>query len=76
MLLSVRSIFHIHLISKNPVNKTTAKASLTQILSVVNQRLEAFDAKTKLETEAALSAYKSADLGLGEELAEAELTAG
>lgn len=40
LLLAVRACFHIHLISKNPVNKTTAKAALTQILSVVNQRME------------------------------------
>jgi brefeldin A-inhibited guanine nucleotide-exchange protein len=40
LLLAVRACFHIHLISKNPVNKTTAKAALTQMLSVVNQRME------------------------------------
>ena len=40
LLMAVRSCFHIHLISKNPINKTTAKAALTQILSVINQRME------------------------------------
>lgn len=59
LLLSVRSIFHIHLISKNPVNKTTAKAALTQILSVVFQRLENFDAKANYEAEMALGALKA-----------------
>ena len=55
LLLAVRACFHIHLISKNQVNKTTAKAALTQMLSVVNQRMENFDARAKAETEAALS---------------------
>lgn len=43
LLLSVRACFHIHLISKNNVNKTTAKAALTQMLSVVYQRMEMND---------------------------------
>ncbi len=43
LLLAVRSCFHIHLISKNPANKTTAKAALTQIMSVVFNRMEAKD---------------------------------
>jgi hypothetical protein len=55
LLLAVRACFHIHLISKNQVNKTTAKAALTQMLSVVNQRMETFDARAKAETDAALS---------------------
>lgn len=55
LLLAVRACFHIHLISKNQINKTTAKAALTQMLSVVNQRMENFDARAKAETEAALS---------------------
>ena len=55
LLLAVRACFHIHLISKNQVNKTTAKAALTQMLSVVNQRMESFDARANAETEATLS---------------------
>jgi hypothetical protein len=43
LLLSVRACFDIHLITKNPVNKTTAKAALTQMLSVVNQRMETYE---------------------------------
>lgn len=45
LLLAVRSCFHIHLISKNPANKTTAKAALTQIMSVVFNKMEAKDAE-------------------------------
>ena len=48
LLLAVRACFHIHLISKNQVNKTTAKAALTQMLSVINQRMESHDARSKL----------------------------
>ena len=44
LLLSVRACFHIHLISKNLINKTTAKAALTQIISVTHQRMETKDA--------------------------------
>lgn len=47
LLLAVRACFHIHLVSKNQVNKTTAKAALTQMLSVVNQRMESYDARMK-----------------------------
>jgi brefeldin A-inhibited guanine nucleotide-exchange protein len=43
LLLSVRACFHIHLISKNLINKTTAKAALTQIISVTYQRMEIKD---------------------------------
>lgn len=60
MLLAIRACFHIHLISKNQVNKTTAKAALTQMLSVVNQRMENFDARAKAETEATLSVIADA----------------
>jgi brefeldin A-inhibited guanine nucleotide-exchange protein len=45
LLLSIRACFHIHLISKNLINKTTAKAALTQMLSVINQRMEINDIK-------------------------------
>jgi Dimerisation and cyclophilin-binding domain of Mon2 len=60
LLLAIRACFHIHLISKNQVNKTTAKAALTQMLSVVNQRMENFDARAKAETEATLSVMADA----------------
>lgn len=51
LLLAIRSCFNIHLISKNQVNKTTAKAALTQMLSVVNQRMEVNDFRIKSSIE-------------------------
>jgi brefeldin A-inhibited guanine nucleotide-exchange protein len=59
LLLAIRTCFHIHLISKNQVNKTTAKAALTQMLSVVFSRMESFDARVKMEAEAAIAALVS-----------------
>jgi hypothetical protein len=61
LLLAVRACFHIHLISKNQINKTTAKAALTQMLSVVNQRMENFDARAKADMEAALLAMSDSN---------------
>jgi hypothetical protein len=43
LLLAIRSCFHVHLISRNPVNRTTAKAALTQMISYVNQKMEIYD---------------------------------
>lgn len=43
LLLAVRACFQIHLTSKNPVIKTTAKAALTQMISIVFQRMESYD---------------------------------
>jgi len=43
LLIAVRSCYNIHLVTKNQVNKTTAKATLTQMLSIVFQRMEAYD---------------------------------
>lgn len=59
LLLSVRACFHIHLISKNLINKTTAKAALTQIISVTNQRMESNDAMRQAELAAAALANGS-----------------
>lgn len=59
LLLSVRACFHIHLISKNLINKTTAKAALTQIISVTNQRMESNDAMQQAERAAAAVAAGS-----------------
>ena len=36
LLLAVRACFHVHLISKNVVIKTTARAALTQMISATN----------------------------------------
>eukprot|EP00047_Mylnosiga_fluctuans_P017396 m.61060 g.61060 ORF g.61060 m.61060 type:complete len:1686 (-) comp7058_c0_seq3:111-5168(-) len=41
LLKAVRTCYSIYLASKNIVNQTTAKATLTQIISVIFQRLEA-----------------------------------
>ena len=40
LLYSVRTIYNIHLASKSLVNQTTARATLTQILSLVFSRME------------------------------------
>lgn len=41
LLLAVRTCYNIYLMSRNEINQTTAKASLTQMLNVVFQRMEA-----------------------------------
>ncbi|KAK9829453.1 hypothetical protein WJX72_005963 [[Myrmecia] bisecta] len=41
LLLAVRTCYNIFLMSRSEVNQTTAKASLTQMLNVVFQRMEA-----------------------------------
>ncbi|ETV92066.1 hypothetical protein H310_13588 [Aphanomyces invadans] len=40
LLKSVRACYHIHLVSKNTMNQTVAKATLQQMVSVVFQRME------------------------------------
>ena len=42
LLLAIRSCFHIFLMSRNPTLQTTAKATLTQMLNIVLQRMEHF----------------------------------
>ena len=49
LLLSVRACYHIYLVSKNQVNRTTAKATLTQMLNIVFQRVEVFDQRLGVE---------------------------
>ena len=51
LLLAVRACFHIHLVSKNPINKVTTKAALTQMMSSVVTKMEVFDSKLKSSTE-------------------------
>ena len=41
LLLAVRTCYNIFLMSRLEVNQTTAKASLTQMLNIVFQRMEA-----------------------------------
>ncbi len=48
LLLAVRSCYNIHLVSHSIVNKTTAKATLTQMLSFVFQRMETADSELSL----------------------------
>ncbi|RHZ13436.1 hypothetical protein DYB37_011987 [Aphanomyces astaci] len=40
LLKSVRACYHIHLVSKNTMNQTVAKATLQQMVNVVFQRME------------------------------------
>lgn len=57
LLLAVRTCFHIHMTSKNQSNKTSVKAALTQILSVVNVKMEVSDARSAGETEKSLDIH-------------------
>jgi brefeldin A-inhibited guanine nucleotide-exchange protein len=41
LLLVVRACYNVYLTSRSEVNQTTAKATLTQMLNVVFQRMEA-----------------------------------
>lgn len=41
VLLAVRTCYHIYLMSRSEINQQTAKATLTQMLNVVFQRMEA-----------------------------------
>lgn len=72
LLQAVRACFQIHLITKSQVNKTTAKAALTQMLSIVFQRMETFDARAKAETEAALAAFSEEEENADDEAAAGE----
>ena len=40
VLLAVRTCYNIYLASKNLINQTTAKATLTQMLNVIFSRME------------------------------------
>lgn len=50
LLLAVRACFQIHLTSKNSVIKTTAKAALTQMISIVFQRMESYDSRNSVSS--------------------------
>jgi brefeldin A-inhibited guanine nucleotide-exchange protein len=65
LLLSVRACFHIHLISKNLINKTTAKAALTQIISVTHQRMETSDADLQRNPPASPTASETQQVNFG-----------
>ncbi|KAJ1448863.1 hypothetical protein M885DRAFT_537575 [Pelagophyceae sp. CCMP2097] len=47
LLLAVRSCYNIQLVTRNAVNRTTAKATLTQMLSIVFQRMEAHEQRAR-----------------------------
>ncbi|KAL3315565.1 Protein transport protein sec71, partial [Cichlidogyrus casuarinus] len=40
LLLVIRTVYNIFMATKNPINQATAKATLTQMLSVIFQRME------------------------------------
>ena len=69
LLQAVRACYNIYLVSRNPVNKTTARATLTQMLSIVFQRMESFDLKAKQEAQVALQAMKQHTTAGGGEVA-------
>ncbi|EWM27144.1 brefeldin a-inhibited guanine nucleotide-exchange protein 1 [Nannochloropsis gaditana] len=58
LLQAVRTCYNIHLVSRNPVNKTTARATLTQMLSIVFQRMESHDLRAREEAQLALQAME------------------
>ncbi|THD26854.1 Brefeldin A-inhibited guanine nucleotide-exchange protein 1 [Fasciola hepatica] len=57
ILLAVRTCYNIYMATKNPVNQATARATLTQIISIIFQRMEqnALDAVVALTTPPASS---------------------
>lgn len=40
LMTAIRSVYNIYLISESPINTATAKATLTQMLNIVFQRME------------------------------------
>jgi brefeldin A-inhibited guanine nucleotide-exchange protein len=75
LLLAVRTCYSIHLVSKSTVNRTTAKATLTQMLNIVFQRMEQHDQKlgvaAMLEQPAPSSAAPSTNEAAGGEATDA-----
>lgn len=63
LLLAVRACYHIYLVSRNMVNRTTAKATLTQMLNVVFQRMEQHEARRKAMGGASATASETAASG-------------
>eukprot|EP00943_MAST-04B_sp_MAST-4B-sp1_P009087 g9087.t1 len=43
LLLAVRACYHIHLVSRNSVNRTTAKGTLQQMLNICFQKMEMYE---------------------------------
>ncbi|ELU08063.1 hypothetical protein CAPTEDRAFT_213398 [Capitella teleta] len=65
VLLAVRTCYNIYLASKNIVNQTTAKATLTQMLNVIFSRMENQAAQEK-EREKKLKAENEANARMAE----------
>lgn len=59
---AVRTCYNIYLASKNLVNQTTAKATLTQMLSVIFQRMESL-AEMPGDTDIVVRTVKDVDEG-------------
>ncbi|KAF0682844.1 Aste57867_25067 [Aphanomyces stellatus] len=55
LLKSVRACYHIHLVSKNTMNQTVAKATLQQMVNVVFQRMEHMEETLNAESAAAVA---------------------
>ncbi|XP_028406357.1 brefeldin A-inhibited guanine nucleotide-exchange protein 1-like [Dendronephthya gigantea] len=71
LLQAVRTVYNIYLASRNLINQTTAKATLTQMISLVFQRMESQAvADAKLQEELALE--KEALKGKEEEVEQVE----
>lgn len=58
ILLVVRTCYNIYLASKNLVNQTTAKATLTQMLNVIFSRMESFSTTTTRQQQPQLQQSK------------------
>ena len=53
LLEAVRACYHIYLVSNNVVNRTTARASLSQMLDYVFRQMQAIDRASAEEAHAA-----------------------
>ena len=63
VLLAVRTCYNIYLASKNLINQTTAKATLTQMLNVIFSRMET-QAVSSQHKYSAILCYWCINLGL------------
>lgn len=71
---AVRACYNIHLVSKNQVNKTTAKATLTQMLNIIFHRMETFDLRAREEAKVALKELEAQAKKPKEPLSSAQTT--
>ena len=68
LLRAVRACYNIHLVSHSAVNKTTAKATLTQVLSYVFAQMEATDAALRKQSNGSSSGGALAAAGGAKEV--------